>query len=205
MSKNFHWSFASCLSWRISNTKSSRECLEYGGGGGSFSACWSSYEACGSIAPEKGENVNSSAQEVQAIPSPQAQSSAADRTRNDIENVRVFFSLQIGHHKRLFIHVAICVDTGCMGPGKLLTALRSFVDTSPISPFASCILLRRGIRGPERTQKDTPLDGTIRANCLILANRLRVLGRQKVGYGMVVDGFAKFQALNFGISGPEIS
>ena len=31
------------------------------------------------------------------------------------------------------------------------------------------------------------------------------LGKQKVGYGMVVDGFAKFQALNFGISGPEIS
>ena len=31
------------------------------------------------------------------------------------------------------------------------------------------------------------------------------LGRQNVGYGMVVDGFAKFQALNFGISGPEIS
>ena len=31
------------------------------------------------------------------------------------------------------------------------------------------------------------------------------LGRQKLGYGMVVDGFAKFQALNFGISGPEIS
>ena len=29
-------------------------------------------------------------------------------------------------------------------------------------------------------------------------------GRQKVGYGTVVDGFAKFQALNFGISGPEI-
>ena len=31
------------------------------------------------------------------------------------------------------------------------------------------------------------------------------IGRQKVGYGMVVDGFAKFQALIFGISGPEIS
>ena len=31
------------------------------------------------------------------------------------------------------------------------------------------------------------------------------IGRQKVGYGMVVDGFAKFQALNFGISGPGIS
>ena len=31
------------------------------------------------------------------------------------------------------------------------------------------------------------------------------IGRQKVGYGMVVDGFAKFQALNFGISGSEIS
>ena len=30
------------------------------------------------------------------------------------------------------------------------------------------------------------------------------LGRQKVGHGMVVDGFAKFQALKFGISGPEI-
>ena len=26
-----------------------------------------------------------------------------------------------------------------------------------------------------------------------------------MGYGMVVDGFAKFQALNFGISEPEIS
>ena len=31
-----------------------------------------------------------------------------------------------------------------------------------------------------------------------------LLGRQKVGYGTVVDGFARFQALNFGISGPEI-
>ena len=26
-----------------------------------------------------------------------------------------------------------------------------------------------------------------------------------MGYGMAVDGFAKFQALNFGISGSEIS
>ena len=26
-----------------------------------------------------------------------------------------------------------------------------------------------------------------------------------MGYGMVVDGFAEFQALNFRISGPEIS
>ena len=25
-----------------------------------------------------------------------------------------------------------------------------------------------------------------------------------MGYGMAVDGFVKFQALNFGISGPEI-
>ena len=33
----------------------------------------------------------------------------------------------------------------------------------------------------------------------------RILGRQKVGYGMVVDVFAKFQALNFGILGAEIS
>ena len=32
-----------------------------------------------------------------------------------------------------------------------------------------------------------------------------IIDRQKVGYGMVVDGFAKSQALNFGISGPEIS
>ena len=31
------------------------------------------------------------------------------------------------------------------------------------------------------------------------------IGRQKVGYGTVVDGFAKIQTLNFGISGPEIS
>ena len=31
------------------------------------------------------------------------------------------------------------------------------------------------------------------------------LGKQKVGYGTVVDGFTKFQALNFGISGPELS
>ena len=28
-----------------------------------------------------------------------------------------------------------------------------------------------------------------------------MLGRQKVGYGMVADGFAKFQTLNFGIQG----
>ena len=33
----------------------------------------------------------------------------------------------------------------------------------------------------------------------------QLLGRQQLGYGMVVDGFAKFQALHFGISGPEIS
>ena len=38
-------------------------------------------------------------------------------------------------------------------------------------------------------------------SCLTAAT----IGRQKVGYGTVVDGFAKFQALNFGISGPEIS
>ena len=31
------------------------------------------------------------------------------------------------------------------------------------------------------------------------------LGRQDVGNGMVVDGFARFQALNVGISGAEIS
>ena len=34
---------------------------------------------------------------------------------------------------------------------------------------------------------------------------LRKIGRQKAGYGMVEDGFTKFQALNFGISGLEIS
>ena len=32
-----------------------------------------------------------------------------------------------------------------------------------------------------------------------------LIGKQQVVYGTVVDGFAKFQALNFGISGPEIS
>ena len=31
------------------------------------------------------------------------------------------------------------------------------------------------------------------------------LGRKKVGYGTVVDGLAKFQALNFGLSLPDIS
>ena len=39
-----------------------------------------------------------------------------------------------------------------------------------------------------------------------LASRIALyIGRQKVGYEMVVDGFAKFQALKFGISGLEIS
>ena len=33
--------------------------------------------------------------------------------------------------------------------------------------------------------------------------RLASVGRQKVGYGMVVDGIAEFQALKFGISGPD--
>ena len=32
-----------------------------------------------------------------------------------------------------------------------------------------------------------------------------ILGRQKAGYGTVVDGFAKFQALNLGISGEGFS
>ena len=31
------------------------------------------------------------------------------------------------------------------------------------------------------------------------------LGRQKVGYGMVVDGIAKFQALEFTFQGPNFS
>ena len=37
--------------------------------------------------------------------------------------------------------------------------------------------------------------------CLTFASTC--IGR-RWGYGMVVDGFAKFQALNFGISRPEI-
>ena len=36
----------------------------------------------------------------------------------------------------------------------------------------------------------------------ILSGFLEV-GKQKVGYGMVADGIAKFQVLNFRISGPE--
>ena len=32
-----------------------------------------------------------------------------------------------------------------------------------------------------------------------------LIRRQEVGYGMVVDGIAKFQPLKFGDSGPEIS
>ena len=32
----------------------------------------------------------------------------------------------------------------------------------------------------------------------------RLVGKQNVGYEMVVDGLGRFQALNFGISGPEI-
>ena len=34
---------------------------------------------------------------------------------------------------------------------------------------------------------------------------IEFLGRQKVGYGMVVEGIAKFQALKFYFSGSEIS
>ena len=40
---------------------------------------------------------------------------------------------------------------------------------------------------------------------IYMAFRANSLGRQKVGYETVVHGIAKFQALNFAISGPEIS
>ena len=51
-------------------------------------------------------------------------------------------------------------------------------------------------------KRGTPKAGFLKPGVPKIA-RFRA-GKQNVGYGMVVDGFAKFQALNFAISGPEI-
>ena len=51
-------------------------------------------------------------------------------------------------------------------------------------------------------KRGTPKTGFLKPGVPKIA-RFRA-GKQKVGYGMVVDGFAKFQALNFAISGREI-
>ena len=82
--------------------------------------------------------------------------------------------------------------------------------------FSFWPFLWSGLSGQLLTRKELPATASGKSHCGNFSNSAPqphrsvngptlLIARQKVGSAMVVDGFAKLQALNFGISGAEIS